>query len=347
MAGLTQIRFLVLAAAVIAAGVSCERVAVESTHARVVLNAETPRPTIDVIDAPAHVLQALESPGLDWTKVMKVSAGPNQPALQGQYGVVDGRVRFTPMFPLHRGRRYVVTFAPEGERPVSSAVTLPAMDVTPTTIVDYVFPSAALVPANLTHFYVQFSAPMDPRGAQDFIRLVDDGGNEIHGAFAPLADKAWNDDRTMCAIALDDAARALVEGRQYELRIDPAWRDHNGVALKQPFRRSFTVGAADASPIDPGAWKITAPAAGTIGAIVIIFPEPLNHESVSKALGVIGPDKKPIRGQASIGAGELTWTFAPDEPWQAGAHAIVAGAPLQDLAGNGTAGPLQLPITIR
>ena len=82
----------------------------------------------------------------------------------GDYSIEDGRVRFTPMFPLDPGRQYHVTFAAARraaahERPSA----LPAKDTTPKTTVAQVFPTAEVVPENQLRLYIHFSAPMGSR----------------------------------------------------------------------------------------------------------------------------------------------------------------------------------------
>ena len=37
---------------------------------------------------------------------------------------------------------------------------------------------------------------------------------------------------------------------------------------------------------------------------------------------------------SSVGKDEMSWTFTPKAPWQAGTHQLVAFAMLEDLAGN-------------
>src|SRR5262245_25783357 len=86
---------------------------------RIVLNTDKPRPTIDVVGVPAAAMTELAT--LDsrdaWTAVLKVSVGADQPPMVGQYSIEDGRIRFTPMFPLDHGRRYQVTFSAPGAAP--------------------------------------------------------------------------------------------------------------------------------------------------------------------------------------------------------------------------------------
>lgn len=319
--------------------------------ARAVINTDTPRPTIDMVDVPSHVLRDLG--GIEsrdaWSAIMKVSVGPEpeQPAMVGQYEIVNGLIRFTPMFPLDRGRNYHVTFTAPGAQPATAVVSLPAPDRTPTTTVTQVFPSSELVPENQLRLYIQFSSPMGSRGGLDFVHLLDDAGQKIVDPFLPLDAEFFNEDRTRYTVFFDPArhkrgalpagqtGRSLTEGRTYTVVIDTEWRDGNGLPLKEPFRKTFNVGPPDQQPLDPQAWKITAPAAGTMGPLVVIFPEPLDQGLLVRALGVLAPGAKPLDGQVSVGAGELTWSFAPAAAWQPGSHNIFALAMLADLAGNG------------
>jgi hypothetical protein len=315
---------------------------------RIVLNADTPRPTIDVVDVPAGAmteLAAIESRD-QWTAVFKISVGADQAPMVGQYAIEDGRVRFTPMFPLDHGRQYHVTFAAPGTSPVTSVVALPAKDTTPTTMVATVFPTADAVPENQLRLYIHFSAPMGSRGGLDFVHLLDDAGREVKDPFLPLDAEFFNDDRTRYTVFFDPGrqkrgipviegmGRSLTEGKSYTLVIDAAWRDGNGLPLKQPYRRTFTVGPPDEKPLAPASWKIDTPASGTSAPLMVAFPEPLDHGLLLRALGVLAPNGKLLEGDVVVGANELTWSFTPAEPWKAGQHNIVAFAMLEDLAGN-------------
>ena len=321
---------------------------VPAPSARIVLNSTSPRPTIEVVDVPLDQLRAIE--GTDsrdaWTAILRVSVGADQPAAVGQYAIEDGRIKFTPMFPLDPGRQYHVTYTPPGGQAVSATVALPAADTTPKTMVSQVFPTADVVPENQLRLYIHFSEPMGMRGGLDFIHLLDETGKEVKDPFLPLDAEFWNDDRTRYTVFFDpgrqkrgiapiaEMGRSLTEGKTYTLVVDAAWRDGNGLPLKQPFKRTFKAGPADERPLDPKTWKIGAPAAGTSTALTIAFPEPLDHGLLLRALGVLAPGGKPLEGSVVVGANELTWSFTPVEPWKAGAYNVVAFAMLEDLAGN-------------
>lgn len=314
----------------------------------VVLNTDSPRPTIEVVDVPDQVLIDLGTLKTreEWATVLKISVGPDQPAMLGQYHIEDGRVRFTPMFPLDKGRQYHVVFSPAGTLPVTAAVSLPAPDTTPTTMVAQVYPTADMVPENQLRLYVHFSAAMGLRGGLDFVHLLDDAGQEVKDPFLPLDAEFWNGDRTRYTVFFDPGrqkrgipviegmGRSLTAGKAYTLVIDSQWRDGNGLPLKEVFRRTFRVGPADEQPLDPKAWKIFPPAADAVAALRIVFPEPLDHGLLLRALGVLGINRRPMEGEVTVGANELEWSFTPDDPWKPGTYNIVAFASLEDLAGN-------------
>ena len=315
---------------------------------RIVLNTETSRPTIDVVDVPAAAMTGLAT--LDsrdaWTAVFKVSVGADQAPMVGQYSIEGGRVRFTPMFPLDHGRQYTVTFTAPGAPPIAGAIGLPAKDATPKTTVAQVFPTGEVVPENQLRIYIRFSAPMGSRGGLDFVHLLDDAGQEVQDPFLPLDAEFWNDDRTRYTVFFDPGrqkrgiapiagmGRSLTEGKSYTLVVDAEWRDGEGLPLKQQYRRTFKVGPPDEKPLDPKSWQIDAPPAGSSAPLTVTFPEPLDHGLLLRALGVLTPRGKPIEGVVVVGASELTWAFTPAEPWQAGQHNLVAFAMLEDLAGN-------------
>ncbi|MBY0493804.1 MAG: hypothetical protein K2Y23_06280 [Cyanobacteria bacterium] len=315
---------------------------------RIVLNADKPRPTIDVVDVPASQLSALQGTESReaWNAVLKISVGPDQPATIGTYQIGDGRIVFEPMFPLDHGRQYHVTYSPPGAAPITSIVSLPARNMTPATMVTQVYPTSEVVPENQLRLYIHFSAPMGSKGGLSYVHLFADDGAEVVDPFLPLDAEFFNDDRTRYTVFFDpgrqkrgiapiaDMGRSLTAGKSYTLVVDSEWRDGNGLPLTQQFKRTFKVGPPDEKPLDPKTWKVLAPAAGTTGPLAVAFPEPLDHGLLLRALGVVSPEGKPLPGEVVIGEQELTWSFTPKSPWAAGAYNIVAFAMLEDLAGN-------------
>ena len=315
---------------------------------RIVLNADKPRPTIDVVDAPAGQLSGLQGTESReaWTAVMKVAVGPDQPATLGSYEIADGRIVFTPMFPLDPGRQYHVTYSPPGAAPITSIVSLPPRNMTPITSVTEVYPTSEVVPENLLRLYIHFSAPMGMKGGLSYVHLFTDDGAEVVDPFLPLDAEFFNDNRTRYTVFFDpgrqkrgiapiaEMGRSLTEGKSYTLVVDSEWRDGNGLPLTQQFKRTFKVGPPDEKPIDPKTWKVLAPRAGSIEPLQIAFPEPLDHGLLLRALGVVSPEGKAMPGKVVVGTDELTWSFTPPSAWAAGAYNIAAFGMLEDLAGN-------------
>lgn len=315
---------------------------------RIELNAATDRATVDVIGLAAADLQklnAIEARDV-WTAILRVSVGGGDVAMAGSYSIEGQRLRFTPMFPLDPGRQYDVVLALPGAEPVRSTVSLPARDSTPTTVVAQVYPTSDIVPENQLRLYIHFSVPMGLKGGLDYIHLLDDAGNEVKDPFLPLDTEFWNDDRTRYTVFFDpgrqkrgiapiaEMGRSLTAGKSYTLVVDAAWRDGNGLPLKEVFRRTFRVGPADERPLDYREWDVKAPRAATLDMLVVTFREPLDHGLLLRALGVTAPDGQPIAGDVTVGKGELSWTFFPKSLWKVGTNNLVAFAMLEDLAGN-------------
>jgi hypothetical protein len=99
------------------------------------------------------------------------------------------------------------------------------------------------------------------------------------------------------------------------------------------FRREYRVVPAIERPLDPAAWRITPPAAGSRDPLVVEFPWPLDRGLAQRTLGVAAGDAA-IEGTALVADGERRWTFVPAAPWQPRAHALVAQPELEDPSGN-------------
>lgn len=277
-----------------------------------------------------------------WAEVFRVSVGEGQPAMLGEYEIAGSEIRFTPMFPLDPGRPYHVRFAPAN---LTATLALPASTRQPSTVVSYVYPSGDVVPENQLRMYIHFSAPMGSRGGIDYVRLLDARGDAVVDPFLPLDAEFWNDDRTRYTVFFDPGrqkrgitpnvqmGRSLVPGQRYTLVVDREWRDANGLPLKESFRREFTVRAADEQPLDPKTWRIAAPAAATRDALVVSFPEALDHGLLLRAMGVTSSGNA-IAGDIAITDHETRWSFTPRDPWRAGGYQLLVLGMLEDLAGN-------------
>jgi hypothetical protein len=317
--------------------------------------------TIDVGGIPPSALSQLDKAGWteeQWQALMRVSVqspgGATMPAVAGRYEVSGAVLRFTPQFPFDAGRPYDVRFDPSrlpgahstpGAASLAAVVTLPAIDLTPSTVVSQLYPSAHSVPANQLRLYLHFSAPMDWRSGYDYVKLLDDRGQEVPDTFLPLDADFWNADRTRYTVFYDPGrvkrgilpnrqrGRALEAGRRYTLVVKREWRDGHGQPLKDEFRHEFTATRAIERPLSMSDWKIDLPPVGTRNPLMVTFPAALDHGLLQRALSV-ARDDMPVDGDATVDSGETVWRFAPRAPWQRGGYSLVALEFLEDVAGN-------------
>jgi len=304
---------------------------------------------------PATAVRALDQGNLtpeQWTSVLRVAVSTEAPPILGTYTVVDGVVRFTPLFPFDEGRQYQVRFdparlpgAPADAGVVETTVGRPAPTAVPSTVVARVYPSGDVVPENLLRMYVEFSAPMGRKSGVEYITLLDHAGKEIPGAVLPLEYEFWSPDHKRFTVFFDPGrvkkgilpnrqmGRPLEVGRSVTFVISHEWPDEHGLPLKEDFRRTLRVGPTDLEPLDTAHWRIQPPQAGGRSGLIVTFPEPLDHGLLMRALGVTRHGQE-VDGEIAVDQLETRWTFTPSEPWRAGSYALLALDILEDVAGN-------------
>jgi hypothetical protein len=354
-----RLQLLLLAAAV----VTCAACNVIYEPPQIRLN--TQLNTVDVVglgSACLDELAKLEWTTDEWQKLLRVSVkdsnngGSTPPPVAGRYAIVGPVLRFTPMFPFDEGRQYDVVLdrgfmppnarmVPDPHDAVTAVVGRPAVARSPSTVVTQVYPSSDVLPANQLRMYLHFSAPMDWRSGYDYVKLVDERGQEVVDAFLPLDADFWNDDRTRYTVFFDPGrvkrgilpnrqmGRALEAGRRYTLVVKREWRDGHGLPLKEEYRRDFRAGPAIERALSMTEWRIAAPEAGTRDPLTVTFPNPLDRGLLARALGA-ARNGRVVEGQATIEDAETRWSFAPRDPWAPGDHDLVALSFLEDLAGN-------------
>ena len=314
------------------------------------------QPFVEVTGVSGDTLSALNRAALPqarWSTVLRVAVDPQSPPVLGTYAIEGGTIRFTPLFPFDPGRPYEVRFDPstavgdEGSanETLVATVALPSRDSSPSTVVRAIYPSSDVIPENQLRMYIEFSAPMGLRSGIEKLTLLDDQGREVSGAFLPLDYEFWNRDHTRFTVFFDPGrvkrgilpnrqlGRALMAGKTYRLVVRADWRDGNGLPLKEPFTRTFTIGAADMRPLDAAEWRITAPAAGDRAALAVTFPEPMDHGLLYRALAVRHSGQV-LDGDIGIESNETRWTFTPREVWRPGSYEVLVLSILEDRAGN-------------
>jgi hypothetical protein len=310
---------------------------------------------VEVTSMSSSTLRALNGAHLtdeQWQAVLRVAVSQNAPAMLGSYAVSDERLRFTPAFPLDPGRQYAVTFdaskipgAPGSAIRLSATVGRPAEHTEPSTVVSRVYPTSDTIPANVLRMYVEFSAPMGSKSGLDYLRLLDEQGQDIPGAILPLDYQFWSPDHRRFTIFFDPGrvkrgilpnrqmGRAFRPGETVTLVISRDWRDEHGLPLVSEYRRTFRIAPADEHPLDASAWQVAAPAASSRNAVVVTFPKTLDHSLLMRTVG-IRRNGQPVDGDVDIDQGETRWRFTPRAAWQPGSYEVLALQDLEDVAGN-------------
>jgi hypothetical protein len=199
-----------------------------------------------------------------------------------------------------------------------------------------VSPAGDSVPANLLRIELRLDAPLNGPLDMRHVRLFDQNGAEIPAPFLDLALPSL-DGRTITVllhpgrIKTDvrpnvDRGPALRAGQHVALLIDDP-------QLPAPMRKAWSVTADQRSRIDPDAWLITPPAAGT-RAPLRVAALGLLQSSAQHWIGVADTQGRKLAGKARLSEDGTTWQFNPTRAWRAGQHRLQVHPALEDAAGN-------------
>jgi hypothetical protein len=284
-------------------------------------------------------------PAQGWSSVFAVYAGTGDiPPLIGSYAVESGNLVFRPKYPFAPGVKYRAVFHRPGGAPIEKIFDGPPKAVSSTARVQGVYPSAAVLPANLLRLYISFSEPMSRGEASSRLHLLDASGKALPGVFL-AGEELWDPAGTRLTMTFDPGRikRGLTSnmamgspiqpGKTYTLVIDREWRDARGLPMIEGARKSFRGGLAQRTPPDPKTWRISPPKAGTLDALVVDFPAPMNYALLQRMLQV-SAGRNSVAGAVSTAHEETEWRFTPQSRWRPGQYQLVTDTAIEDLAGN-------------
>jgi hypothetical protein len=284
------------------------------------------------------------------------------PPVGGGFEIAAKRVRFVPRYPLEPGLTYRAVFdrgaltgGPRASQELIREVFPIAQgDIRPKTVVTHIYPSVGRLPENHLKFYIHFSAPMSRGEAYRHVHLIDADGKEVENVFLELGEELWDGNQQRFTLLFDpgrvkrglqpreELGPVLVEGRTYSLMVDADWRDAAQVALKDGAKKTFSVGPPDEKALDPAAWRIESPAAGSAEPLVVRFGEPLDHAQIERVVWVATESGQKVPGSISTSDDETCWRFTPARAWAPGRYQLVAETTLEDLAGNSIGRPFEV-----
>ena len=297
------------------------------------------------------------APAKGWGSVFNVSTGAGDvPPLAGTYDVESDTLVFHPSYPIVPGMHYRAVFLPPGGgAPVEKTFDGPHVDKIPSVRVEHVYPSGDVLPSNLLRLYIYFSGPMSRSESAHYLHVLDENGKDLQGAQAVFlpGEELWDPNYQRLTMTFDPGrikrgltsnmkiGPPIIEGKYYTLVIDRDWPDAHGAPLVEGFRKSFRGGPAVRNPPDPMQWRVTAPKAGTVDALVVDFPTAMNYPLLQRMLQVSGAQGT-LTGAISIDRQETQWRFAPHNPWKKGDYQLIVDTAIEDLAGNHVGQPFDI-----
>lgn len=263
----------------------------------------------------------------------------------------DGDIaRFFPRFAPVGGTVFAVVGRQDARQGWSerARVVAPGAHPAPTTIVETIDPGSDQVPANLIRFSVTFSEAMEEGTAAGRIHLRDASGAELPGTLLEMPPELWDRDRRRLTVLLEpgrikrglqpnvQAGPPVREGAVVSVVIDADIRDATGAELAAGAQRSYRVGAAVRSRVDPARWDVRWPEAAQ-DPLVIRFDRPLDRALAQRCIRLMDGHGQPVPGRASLDENSSLWVFTPadcDGATLGALWSLHVDTRLEDLAGN-------------
>jgi len=272
------------------------------------------------------------------------------PKLWGTVRRSGEQIHFRPSAKLTPGQPYFVGLAGnEGGWQAWGIVQVPLANGPAPKV--SVFPAKSL-PANALKLYLQFSEPMEQGVMLENLRLLDQEGAEVPGAFRET--ELWSPDgrrltvwfhpgrqKTSVQLGIDEGP-VLIAGHRYQVVIDGSWRDSQGQPLGAAVTHDFTATEVDHHRPDPAKWVIVA----SSHSISVTFDEPLDQAMLPLAMTL----QSTMAGSKAIGfhcvaeTDGRTANLVPATPLSPGSYTLRIDPMLEDLAGNNLLHPFEVDL---
>ncbi|MCA9124356.1 MAG: hypothetical protein H6822_09260 [Planctomycetaceae bacterium] len=262
----------------------------------------------------------------------------------GDYRQIGSQLRFQPRYRLVPECAYRATLY--SVRPIVNLdYHVPKLSRSEAAVVENVFPSAGVLPANHLKFYIHFSQPMrETRVIFDRIHLLNEDGSEIPDPWRRT--ELWTEDlrrltlwihpgRVKTGVNLREELGPVLEpNRRYTLVIDAAMQDASGKPLGRRFVKQFETKAADRDRPLPDRWQLIPPTVSTRQAVRLAFNEPLDRALSERFIRIESSQGEQLAGRVVVGKDEAEWSFIPESAWLERDYQVVVNPLLEDLAGN-------------
>jgi hypothetical protein len=295
--------------------------------------------------------------GEAWLRLRLVNGETRKegPSIFGKYELREGKLLFKPRHALAHGQLYRARLELGKDKALTAEYRVPPRPPAPPAVVEKIYPSSDVLPANHLRFYIYFSRPM--RGGKDLFKhlhILDDKGKEVRDPW--LIEELW-DETENCLILYIHPGRikwglalrellgpVLHAGREYTLVVDADMLDADERKLGKAYTRKFRTTAEDRQQLFLSEWKARAPAAGTKQPLVVEFGKVIDRGSLLRRLTVVDGKGNDVSGKIEIGKAERSWSFHPSQAWQAAEYRVKVSGNLEDSAGNTPLRPFDLDL---
>lgn len=272
-----------------------------------------------------------------------------RPPVSGEWAGAEGRLSFTPKYPLKPATKYRVT-----GKDLSLDVRTPAAARSLPAKLTHIYPTGTELPENVLRFYLEFDRPM-PRGdSYRYVRLLNEKGEKDPLPFVEI-EELWNADQTRLTLLVDpgrikkevkpriDLGPVFRKGKKYTLVVSGKWPTLSGAPLGDDVSKPITATAALNDALDPNGWKIIAPT-DPKGPLTVAFGRPMDHPLLTQCLGVRGADGHEVSGTGVASDHDRAWTFRPAAPWARGKYTLHVDPVLEDVCGNRIGRPFEVDL---
>ena len=212
-----------------------------------------------------------------------------------------------------------------------AAMALASTSATPQVV--SISPAARSIPANTLRLYVTFDHPARGMVATRDLRLLDEAGRNIEGAFMDFGQDLWSPDGRRLTVLFDPGrVKRGVEGDGDSAA--PLQVGHSFTVEVSGERFHYLVSPAVRTAINTQTWRLALPKAGSRETLTVTFDREMDAALLRDQLQVIDAQGRTQSGQATASADGRVWSWRPTRGWRTGAYRLVAGSGLEDVSGN-------------
>lgn len=212
----------------------------------------------------------------------------------------------------------------------AAGASSPPAGAAPAAELTAVYPSGPALPENALRLTLSFATPAEG-SVLSRLNLRGPDGSTVAEPFLDI--ELRSPDGRLVTVFLHPGR--VKTGLVANERLGRALRAGERVTLVLAGRgaKTWEVGPPRMRGLDPRRWTMTVPRAGTRETMTATFDAPLDRQAMG-LIAVQGPDGGRAEGEASMGAGESSWSFTPAVPWADGPHLLRLHPELEDAAGN-------------